>query len=111
MCISVADMLKQSFAKLLKAPKDKKEWYNVESDFWQLFLNLSNTRNKEVSDFVVNCITMSVLNHYDLSLHSWTYLIDLHRTLFRFMKNNLKEYSHQIITLVNKIIAQEMKNC
>lgn len=27
------------------------------------------------------------------------------------MKNNLKEYPHQVLTLVQKIIDQEMKNC
>lgn len=67
-------MLKQSLAKLLKVPKsNNQKWGRVEAEFWQLFLNLSNNKNREVSDFVVNCITMSVLNHYDVSYPSWMY--------------------------------------
>ena len=37
-CISVADMLKQSFAKLLKIPKTSRVWaQGAEADFWRLF--------------------------------------------------------------------------
>jgi hypothetical protein len=37
-CISVADMLKQSFAKLLKIPKTNQVWVNgPEAEFWKLF--------------------------------------------------------------------------
>ena len=64
-CITVADMLKQSFAKLLKVPKAGREWSEgAEAEFWKLFQNLTCHPSKEVKDFVVNCMTMAVLHHY-----------------------------------------------
>lgn len=72
LCISVVDMLKQTFAKLLKIPKGNNRWVNgPEPQFWQLFQALGSHKNKEVSDFVVNCITMTLLHHYDIGYKSW----------------------------------------
>lgn len=68
-------MLKQTFAKLLKVPKSDNYWINgAEPQFWQLFQALGTHKNKEVSDFVVNCITMTLLHHYDIGYKSWMYL-------------------------------------
>ena len=71
-CISVADMLKQTFAKLLKIPKTSETWVNgPEAEFWKLFENLTYHSSKDVKDFVVNCMTMAVLHHYQLGYKSW----------------------------------------
>ena len=46
-CISVTDMLKQTFAKLLRLPKTTQQWVNgPEAEFWKLFQNLATHRNK-----------------------------------------------------------------
>lgn len=72
--ISIADMLKQTFAKLLKAPKASQSWAdNCEPEFWKLYESLCSSKSGEVNDFVVNCVSMSVLNHFNLSSKSWTY--------------------------------------
>jgi hypothetical protein len=68
-------MLKQTFAKLLKLPKPNNSWAeSCECEFWKLFESLSNHKSHEVNDFVVNCVSMNVLHHYDLSYKSWMYI-------------------------------------
>ena len=54
-------------------------------------------------------------NVYSPPLWSQLQIMDvinyLLRNIFSFMKNNAKHYSHQVFTIIDKILSEKMRNC
>lgn len=66
-------MLKQCLAKLLKLPREGDAWARSEFQFFVIFESIAAQPSRELNEFIVNCINMTIFHHFDLTPESWKY--------------------------------------
>lgn len=95
-------MLKQLLLKLLKATDIKDQITVSHIQIFRVILQ-KNMGNREVGEFVMNCLCTIVLYNYNLKPMAWKQTIQI-------VDEHAVAYPDQAGTIIRKILNEQMKN-
>ena len=102
--IYICDMLKQCLLRLLKEDHLEDEISLSYFELLRIMLEKSfESKQKDVSEFVMTCMGMVVVHHYGFKPKTWDYILEI-------FNEYGEQFKYQTGLIIKKIISEKVRN-
>ena len=102
--IYICDMFKQCLLRLLKEDSLKDEISLSYFELFRIMLEKSlENKQKDVSEFVMTCIGMVVVHHYNFQPKTWDFILSI-------FNEYGEQFKYQTGLVIKKIIGEKVRN-